>query len=414
MSNAAHLVREVPDKPVSRDEVIRRWPKIRQSDLSKFDDCELSAYFSMRYENGWTTSPAARGTIEHRVFAECLREMQRQDSTSIPVDLALAILTEKLRQHGVAPEDRVRVPWRELPDMEMAVKKWAWDNTFTIRNLIDVERRLDATITYRAENTGELIERVITGQLDVLLTRGDDEAIVVDFKGTWGLPPEREEDDNTDGGGLSFHGFFQQRFYAVLVMRNFSSIMATVLREFYQRRSKARAARMTRQDLPKAEEGLSILVEAFDAALMAGAPPALTTDDLEKHGHWKPSPGKQCFNCAKANLCPIDDSYTDGGIRTLAQAEAAAGELEKTESIRKRLKKWCFDWAELHGDIPVKNSKGRRVLGHRTVKGGKRFEAYTPDGTDRPSTKDAYDPNSDLARAMQASVEEARTQREKA
>src|SRR5271167_4880085 len=148
--------RVVPTKhPLGLDEVLTRFPMLRQSDLSDFDDCELSTLFAMRYERGgWSTSPQARGTIEHRVFAECLRTMQRQDSEAIAPEDAHTILIEKLRQHDVAPEERVRVPLRELPVMEWTVRKWAKDNRFTIRNLIDVERRLATTVTYRVPETG--------------------------------------------------------------------------------------------------------------------------------------------------------------------------------------------------------------------------------------------------------------------
>lgn len=409
--SGAGLVRTVPEQPIDLDEVIRRWPALRQSQLSRLDDCELSALFAMRYENGYSTAPQARGTIEHRVFAECLREMQRNDSESIPVDVAITILYEKLRQQGVAPEDRVRVPLREIPDMEMATRKWAYDNTFTIRELMDVERRLECTLAYRVPATGELIERVISGQLDVLLLRGTDEAVVLDWKGTWGLPPEREEDNNQDGRGLSYHGYFQQRLYGVLVMRNFPNINAVVLREFYHRRSKARPARLTRQDLPKAEEELVLVVEAFDQALAAGEPPKLTIDALEKHGHWKASPGKHCFNCAKAHLCPVDDDYKDGGLRTPEDAERAAAARQIARSIDKRLTGFLKVWVDMHGPVAVKRAKGRLVLGYRKIAGGKlRFSEYTPEGSDRPANQEAYDPN--LLDAMRQSTEEARRQRD--
>jgi hypothetical protein len=407
MSGAAGLVREVPRHPVSLDEVRERWPALRQSDLARFDDCELSSLFGMRYEHGLTTHPMARGTIEHRVFAECLREMQRNDSESIPVAVALAILEEKLRQQDVAPEDRVRVPLRDLPVMEMAVAKWAADNSFSIRNLIDVERRLECTIAYRAPRTGELVERTLTGQLDALISRPPDEAVVLDWKGTWALPPEREED--AEDPGVSYHGYFQQQFYGLLVMRNYSTINAVVLREFYHRRSKARAARITRQDLPKVEGRLSVLVEALDAALASGEPPRLRLESIDGHGHWKPQPGRHCFNCTKAALCPLDDDYTDAGIRTPEAAERAAATRQVARSIDKRLTGLCKTWVDLHGPIPVKRAKGRLVLGYRRIKGGLRFEEYSPEDSDRPTTREAFNPN--LVDAMAASVEEARKQR---
>lgn len=419
--SAGALVRAVPEKPISIDEVLARWPVVRQSNLSRFDDCELASLFGIRYENGYSTSPQARGTIEHRVFAECLREMQRHDSEGIEPHLAEAILLEKLRQIGVAPEDRVRVPLHELPDMLMATRKWAYDNSFGIRDLIDVEREIKFPLEYRNLITGELITRVLQGTLDALLLRRDDEgvltdeAIVIDWKGTWGLPPKREEDNNEDGGGLSYHGFFQQKFYAIGVMENFSTINAVVLREFYHRRSQARPARMTRQDLPKAKEQLAILVEAFDLALASGRPPALTIEALEKHGHWKGSPGKHCFNCAKAHLCPIDDDYKDGGIRTPEDAERAAAARQIARSVDKRLTGWLKTWVDLHGPVKVKRAKGRLVLGYRKIAGGKkvRFEEFTPEASDRPATREAYDPNSDISKAMKESVIEARKERER-
>jgi hypothetical protein len=403
------LQRYVPERPVGRDELLRALPAIRQSSLSLFDDCELAALFGLRYENGWSTHPQAKGTIIHRALSECLREMQRQDSMTIPADVAEAILEEKVRQKDVAPEDRVRVPLRDFPLMEMAMRKFANDNSFTIRNLIDVERRLEATISYRDEETGELVERTVTGQLDALIARPPDEAVVIDWKDTWALPPERDED--ADDPGLSYHGYFQQRFYAVLVMQNYPSINAVVLREFYVRRTKARPARITRQDLPRVERWLAVLVEAYDEAMQAGPPRKLSIDVIEKHGHWKPSPGRHCFNCHKAALCPIDDDYKDGGIRTPEDAEAAAAARQQARSIDKRLTGWLKTWVDIHGPVPVKRAKGRLVLGYRKIKGGLRFEEHVPEASDRPPTQDAYNPN--LADAMRASVEQARQERER-
>lgn len=409
MSNTG-IVRAIPVEPIPLDEVIRRWPFLRQSDLSAFDDCELASLFRARYENGWSTHPAAAGTIAHRVCGEILRELQRQDSETCPVGVALEILEDKLRQHGVAPEDRVRVPLRELPLLEMAIRKFAADNSFTIRNLIDVERRLETTISYRVPATGELVERRISGQLDALISRPPDEAVVLDFKSGWGIGPQRDED--ADDPGVSYHGLFQLSFYACLVLRNYKSLNALTLREFYIRRTKARAARITRQDLPNIEQKLGVLVEAFDLALAAGAPPNLKMETLEAHGFWKPSPGKHCSYCHRAQLCPIQDDYKDGGLRTPEMAERAAGARQIARSIDKALTVYLKNWVDLHGPIPLKNAKGRYVLGNRTVKGGKlRFEEHVPEGSDRPATREAYDPNSDLSKAMRDSVEEARKER---
>ena len=735
-----HLVRDLPDGALTRDEVLARWPVLRQSDLSRFDDCELSAWFNMKFASGLTTHPMARGIIEHRVYAECLREMQRQQMDSIPVASAWAILEETLRQRNVAPQDRVRVPLREMPEIWSAVSKWAKE-TFSVEKILDIERRLTATVSYRVPDTGELIERKVTGQLDAMIMRGTDELIIPDWKGpqpldariltprgwstmgelavgdevigsdgsatrvvavhpqgrkqvyeieftdgsvtrccddhlwtvrrigngqkwftqplvimrrdlergvkpywqvpavapikfadqgplpldpyllglllgdggfpqessvtittadeeileavrnllpdgmcinhveryswrlasleqpnllrralselgllgcrawekhvphrylyasdpadrmallrglmdtdgfvseknqtsycsasqqlaedvqflvrslggratrkvwpkpgardshavyfrspacpfrlkrkadrwklsvysamtrgmrkitpvgeqetqcitvaatdglyvtddfivthnSWGIPPKRDEDAQEPG--LSYHGYFQQRFYALLAFLNFPSVNAVVLREFYQRRKEARPARVVRSELPRIQEEMSILVEAFDEAMMAGPPPKLTIEALEEHGHWKPQPGKHCGYCPQAAKCPLDDDYKDGGIRTRADAERAAAVYQVASAVRKRMKGLCEEWVDLHGPISVKYAKGRLVLGHRKVKNGTRFECFVPKDSDRPSTEEAFNPNV-LEDAMRASVEELRKTKE--
>ena len=400
----------VPEGPVDMDEVLARFPTLRQSLLADFDDCELSALFRMKYENGWSTHPQAAGTLFHRYAAECLRMMREHDHESIPLSVAMPILEDVCYQRGVAPEDRVRVPTRDLPLLEMAARKWAKDNSFTVRNILDIERRLSAELVYEGED-GRPVRRVLTGQLDALIARPPDEAIVLDWKHTWSLPPDREED--ADDPGISYHGYFQQRFYGWLVMMNYPAVQAVTLREFYVRRTKARAARLTRADLPKVEQELRYLVANLDRALASGEPKKMTLEALDAHGSWKPTPGKHCHWCTKAARCPIDDDYKDGAVRTPEDASRLAGVRAQAKAIVKQCDNVLKPYVDLHGPIDIKRAKGRLVLGYRRIKGGKvRWEEYTPDGSDRPPTKDAYSPN--LEAAMAASVEQARAERDAA
>lgn len=393
------------------DEVRERYPEIRQSRLTAYDDCPLASWFSERYANGVGTAPQARGTILHRVFSECLREAQRSDSEFVPVDVALAILEEKLRQRDVPPRDRVRVPLRELRTMEWVTVKFARDNSFTIRDLIAVERQLKATVSYRTEQ-GELIERIITGRPDAMISRGADEVVLIDWKSGFAVGPKREED--ADDPALSYHGIPQLAIYSFLVMSNYASVQATALREFNVYRSQARTARVVRAEMPRLGRQLSQLVESYDRSLMAGPPGRLSLDALAEQGAWMPSPGKHCGYCPKARLCPIDGDFRgDGGITTPEKAERAAAERQVARSVDKRLTEALKVWVEHHGPVPVKYSKGRLVLGHRPIANGKtRFAEYVPEGADRPPTREAYDPNSPLVKAMRDSVQEAREQRE--
>lgn len=182
-----------PEQPLSLDDVLERWPRIRQSWLAKFDDCALASYFELRYQAGaWTAVEAAIGTMLHRVFDECLREIREGDSEEIPSGIALAILEEKLEQRGIAAEERVRIPMREIPNLRWITAKFANDNSFSARRILDVERELSATLSY-TDDEGQIRERELTGTPDALLLDPEDDAcaILIDWKTGWKAPPRR-------------------------------------------------------------------------------------------------------------------------------------------------------------------------------------------------------------------------------
>lgn len=399
----------VPDGPVDYDEVLRRFPTLRQSLLSTFDDCHLGTLFETRYAKGWSTVPQAMGLLFHRFAAECLRRMQLHDSEHIPLTAALGVMEWALDQDDVEPRDVVCLPLREIPLFEMACRKFAKDNAFTIRSLLAVERRLTHELRYQLPD-GTWVTRKLTGQLDALIQSGQTEVSVLDWKNTWKLPPEHHED--SEDPGISYHGYFQQLFYAWLVMKEWSTVESVVLREFYVRRTKVRRARRMRADLPKIEEKLARLARSLDKALLAGAPPRLTIDDVEEHGYWKPSPGAHCFWCPGARLCPLseDEQGIQPSVRTMEDAQRLAGERQVAKAIVKQLKVPLEQFADARGPIPIKDSKGRRVLGHRLLSNGQtRFEEYTPDEADRPGTRTVETPN--LEAAMRKATEKARAAR---
>lgn len=403
----------VPGKPLPLAEVVTMWPRLRQSVLSKFDDCALSAYFEMLYAQGWTTHPAARGTIFHRFAAECLRTMKAQDSEVIPVGMALAILEEVLEQRDVPPVERVRVPLREIPNLRMAATKFAKDNEFTVRNVMDIEQRLEATLTYEADD-GSQVDRLLTGQLDVLV--GDNRyidkdgvlkgVVVIDWKDTWGLPPERAE--NAEDPGLSYHGFFQQRFYGWLVMKNYPQIDNVVLREFYPRRSQARPAAISRAAMPRIEEDLANIVRELDRCLASGKPSKLHFPDVAP---WNPSPGKHCHYCVAKHRCPIESDAMEGiAIRGPEEAKRAVAELSVAEALRKGHREALRTYVEEHGPVEAKNSKGRYVFGLKTNSSGKpELRFFVPEGSDRAPSRQPEDKR--LEDALRRSTEAARGER---
>jgi len=418
--------RIVPAGPVVIEEVVRRFPTVRQSLLSQYDDCNLSAYFELEYARGWNTHPQARGTIFHRFAAEMLREMQRHGHNTIPITVAREILIDVCHQRDVEPRDIVRVPMRMMPELRMAADKFAKDNTFSIKKLVDIEKRMQAPITYFAAD-GSKVTRTLTGQIDALLFEPPDGAIVLDWKDTWGLPPEpkeierEEEYDDEELKALSYHGYFQQRFYGWLVMRNYSNVNKVTLREFYVRKTKVRKATLHRHQLHKVEEELVILAEAFDRAIMQGSPRALLAGDEEGYvdydelGFWKPSPGKHCGFCARPSDCPLDEEtrVAAGGAAVTAESAARwAAKWEVVERIKKMAVEACKAWVEEGGaPIPVKHSKGRRVVGWYETKRGRRFGAYTPDDSERGGHAEFDEELKDAMRESTARARAARTPR---
>lgn len=404
------LVAPVPNKPMSLDEVIAGLPMVRHSLMAKFDDCPLSCYFELKLAQGWSTHPQARGTIFHRFAAEALREMKRQDSKGIPKGVALAILEEVLEQRDVHPTERVRVPLREIPLLRMAASKFAKDNEFTIRNIVDVEKRLTAPLSY-VDDEGTIRERMLTGQLDVLVAdrENDKGAIVIDWKDTWGLPPERKADDRDAAeAGLSYHGFFQQRFYGWLVMKTYRDIDKVTLREFYPRRSKARPAAIYRKDLERVEKELSNIVLELDRCLASGKPKKLEFPDVAP---WNPQPGKHCFYCVAGHRCPIEvDAREAITVRTPDEARDAVARLQVAEAVRKSHRGALRPYVDEHGPQEAKDSKGRLVFGLRTNKSGEpELRFFVPEDADRAPARQPEDKN--LEDAMKRSIERAKAEK---
>lgn len=324
---------------------VERFPTLRQSRLATFDDCALLAGFDLKYREGWSDHDQASGQIFHRFAAKALLEMVDRNETKLPTDVALAILRETLRQHDVPDEDVVSIPMSKVKDLRWMVVKWSHDNTFTIKNLVAVEKRLEAPVYYD-NPAGGFVERRLTGQLDALFVEGADHAILLDWKSGWGLPPEK---------GISEGGYFQQRFYAFLLMKTYPSIQRVTLREFYVRFSDTREATMARDKLPEVEEELAALAERFDRTYEIGG--AL----------WKPSPGKHCSYCPLPHKCPIfPDVRRSGAIQDWDDAKRVAAELIVAKSAVKARDGAAKAWARAHGPIPIKAAKDpNRVLGFK-------------------------------------------------
>jgi hypothetical protein len=353
--------------------VVERFPRLRQSLLASFDACPLSARFDLEHRQGWSSSPAARGTLVHRTIARCLEVMEERDESTIPVDVALSIFDEVLRQADLPMEgdklgdEVVAIPLREVASARVTVRTWAMYSAFDVRQFAGVERRLSTTIAYPGPD-GVAVEREVTGKLDLLLIDGPT-AIVCDWKDTWGIPAERrgrevvEVDGPPVGDNVSEEGYFQQRCYALLVFRAYPRVQRVVLREVYprylsgrvaDRRGRAinpvREAVVDRYALPEIEGEFAALVERFDRSAASGI--------------WRPSPGGHCSYCPRPTACTVfPEARQEGRIASREEAERVAGRLTVLDALRGQATRALRAWSNLHGDVPIPDAKRPKVYG---------------------------------------------------
>jgi hypothetical protein len=391
-----------------------RFPTLRQSRLAVFDSCALRAFFEEKYRRDWSGHPQGRGQVMHRVFARALRTMHEQQEPSIPTDAMLELLFDELRMAG---GELLNVPFKEIKDMRWVAVKFANDTKFDIPNLVDIEHRLAAPIVY--DRDGERVERVLTGQLDAMFVAGenDEEAVVLDWKDTWDLPGPAD---------VTFEGYFQQRFYAFLVLKHYRAIERVTLREHYVRFSEFREATVHRGELEYVEAELSALAQRFDRAF--------------ERSEFPPSPGRHCQLCPMPADCPIfPDVRVEGMITNEETARRVAGEAKVARAALNQREKALKAWASVHGPVPLNSTPGReQVWGFRQRKRvsrptreelekqlylhgkrmdldklykesvGTRFEPHRPDGPDDTADDVA------LFDALQRSVDQQASERPRA
>lgn len=330
--------------------------------MSKFDDCALAARFYLDHEQGWNGHPQGRGIIFHRFAAKALLAMEEHQEKTIPVDLALAILRECLRQHDVPANDVVNIPHSEIKDLRWTVIKFANDNAFDIDQLASVEERLEGLVEYERPEGG-MVQRRVSGQLDALFLPDPSHAVCLDWKDTWALPPAKE---------LSEDGYFQQRIYGFLVLERYPSVHFVTLREHYVRHDpgdsigtgNTREATVSREELPDIKDEIAALVERFDRAVEHGNWPPKEDEELVL---WTPSPGKHCSFCPRPAACPIfPDARVSGAITDPEQAKRYAAEAEVAKAALDQRMKAMKAWSDVRGPIPVRHAKDpNRVWGYK-------------------------------------------------
>jgi hypothetical protein len=339
---------------------LKRYPRIRQSVLAVFDACALGAKWKAEHEDySWSSHPAARGQLVHRVIGRCLRLMVENGERVCPVEVAITEFDDAIRQADLpmvsAGEDAVvPLPLREIAQARVSVITWAKGTEWDIQNIVGIEKRLSAMVHYPDGQRG-LVEREITGRLDLLMIEpGGWHAIVPDWKDTWAIPPEPAEGD--DDEQISEEGFFQQRMYALLIFLTYPGIQRVTLREFYVRYATSTKTKPTREasidriSLAELESEFAALVERFDRSVQEDA--------------WKPAPGSHCWNCIQPESCPIlPKARREGRVTNPEEAQRVAGWINVAEAALRRYRAALRPWTNRHGPIEMRDAKRRRWWG---------------------------------------------------
>lgn len=371
--------------PMTLAEVGGLWPAYRQSILANMDNCSLSTLFDLEGSE-YNNAAQARGIIFHRFAAELLRTLHRTGEQKVPHEEAMQILYEVAGQRDVPPEEIVIVPQRERRVLRICALALANVPMNVERLFINpegdgIEQRLWASVQYPNPEGGKAIERFITGQPDAMLLDPPHGMVVLDWKTAPSAPakPKNGQDHWTgDHNHVSYEGYFQQRVYALLIMRNFPAIQQVTLREYYVLPKEARVAVVPREALEHIEQELGQLVELLDRGLMAGS----------KWKGWRPSPGKHCDYCSRPTSCPIERearAFDGGGVTSERQAAKIAAEDVLAQRVHKEAHEALKAWHERTGrPIPVRAAKGRfEYRWGATSTGGRRFGLYPIDTSDR-------------------------------
>lgn len=364
---------------------LAHFPVLRQSMLATFADCQLQAGFELRaaigkpgarvlHTSGYTTHRQAAGRLIHSTLGRALRHMLERTQERIAPEIILDLWDDELRQASEKLADTFALPAHEDVLARKTLRKWANDNWITIAEVYGVEERLAVPIQY-PDGAGGFVTRVLTGQLDLLLVDpSGTHATVPDWKDTWKLPPKASGDDDEDyddDDTLSLEGYFQQRFYAMLIFLTpeLRGVQSVTLREFYVRRSQPREATLWRHQLPDLVRYFSAETEKFDRCYEAAIRTRrnrVRRRALATPAQWgEPSPGAHCFNCPGRMDCPVPPEARIGGmIGNPAEAQTYGGILLRAKSVVKLIEASMRTWTDHEGPTRVRDAKRDHFLGY--------------------------------------------------
>jgi hypothetical protein len=310
--------------------------------------------------------------MAHRCQAEILRRMKSQGEKRIGIGAALAVAEEVMGQADLDPGGRLVLGPEQKDEVRMAIvgfaRNWTWD----VRRIMAIERRLFSTL-----RGPDGVERVLTGQPDVILAMPPGGAEIEDSKTGWGPPKEPRTDQVTsEKRYLSERGLYQLDVYGVLVMDSYPAIQRVRLTERHLMVGEERGATLERDELEEVKRRLAEDMMQYDHALHDEPP----EDAGESWGLWQPIGGRWCSYCAGRMRCPRPaEDRREGAIIDLPMAEQYAQDLAKVDGQRDHILKATKAWVDAHGPIPMPD--GRALQWHESEKDGKvsrRFKAAVP------------------------------------
>lgn len=338
----------------------------RQSLIAAFDSCPRRALFGLLDERRSPSPLAARGTLFHRWAHQAIELMRANGEDSMPIENGMELLLDVIAQKDVPSEEIVPLKMSEMRWLRVLVAKWCYSTQISVRNIVDVERRLYAELTL----PGGLGTRTITGQLDLLLAGpGAATATSIDQKTGFARPPQpRQGDENGNSDrGLTELGWVQSLIYAFLVFANFPSIERFFFREWHVLWGEAREVMIDRYEVERMTDVLAAQVALMDQAITEGV----------NSPRWVESPGPHCAMCPRPRECPIREQIAFPTNE--AEARRTAQEWMVAMEVRKDRTPYLKGWVDAHGPIEVPYSKGRRYVGWNTHPDGSRnFGLYEP------------------------------------
>lgn len=300
--------------------------EVGQTFLRHFDLCRRSAYLYRTVDS--RAHAMDRGTLFHATVEKCIALMVEQGESTIPMELAKAILEETAAERA-----DLTVPWGEKDGLRAAVAHWAeaWD--------VDPDR----IVAVEAPLSLELGEYTVRGRVDLVLRSLAEQALEVPDWKTSFAPDDQAK----------YEADFQGWFYSMLVLFGRDAAgdclgdgVQTVIPSQRFPRNKLRqdgslverSMVRTRLEISEFRDHVVQLLGSLEHEWEAQEWPAID--------------GDHCSICPARSLCPIPQEWRHAGlINTPEEAAEAAAWARRTSAQVAATNRELKLWGKEHGAV---------------------------------------------------------------